>query len=152
DLDLALHVWPAALGIALMSFVETVAAGRAFLAPGEPRPAPNRELLALGLCNLAGSVLHNMPSGGGTSQTAVNRRAGARSQLAGLATAAVVVAVLLWLAPVVQRMPEAALAVVVVVPCAGMVRLRDFRAIARTRTMEISWALAAAVGVIALGT
>ena len=39
---------------------------------------PDRELLATGLANVVGSAFHNMPSGGGTSQTAVNRAAGAR--------------------------------------------------------------------------
>ena len=75
-------MWPAATGIALMSFTESIAAARAFAAPGEPRPLPNRELLALGAANVAGGLLGAMPAGGGTSQTAVNRKAGARTQLA----------------------------------------------------------------------
>ncbi len=146
------HLWPAAVGIALMSFVETVAAGQAFRNPEEPRPAPNRELLALGLTNFVGGLLHNMPSGGGTSQTAVNRRAGAHSQVAGLVTAAVVVAVLFFLAPLVHLMPQATLAAVVVVPCAGMIRPQEFRAILQIRAMEFSWAIAALAGVVLLGT
>lgn len=151
-LRLLATLWPAALGIALMSFVETVAAGRAFRNPNEPPPAPNRELLALGLTNLVGGLFHNLPSGGGTSQTAVNRRAGAHTQLAGLVTAAVVVAVLIFLAPLVRLMPQATLAVIVVIPAAGMIKVVDFRAISRVRTMEFSWALASLVGVVALGT
>jgi len=67
------QLWPGALGIALMSFTETIAAGRAFAAGGEPTLRPNRELLATGLANAFSSVLGAMPSGGGTSQTAVNR-------------------------------------------------------------------------------
>ena len=152
DASLFAHLWPAATGIALMSFVESVAAGRAFRGPNEPQPDPNRELLALGLANAIGGCFQNLPSGGGTSQTAVNRRAGARSQVAGLVTAAVVVAVLFFLAPVVHLMPQATLAVVVVVPCAGMIRPREFRAIRRTRLMEFSWAVASLAGVVMLGT
>ena len=64
-----------------MSFIETAAAGRAFRGADEPQPEANRELLALGLTNLIGGLFQNMPSGGGTSQTAVNRSAGARSQV-----------------------------------------------------------------------
>lgn len=145
-------VWPGAIGIALMSFVETAAAGQAFRTPDEPQPEPNRELLAIGLTNLVGGLFQNMPSGGGTSQTAVNRRAGARTQIAGLLTAAVVVAVLLFLAPVVHLMPQATLAAVVIVPCAGMIKIKEFRAIFRARAMEFSWAIAAVIGVIVLGT
>lgn len=152
DFSLMQVLWPAAIGIGLMSFVETAAAGAAFRNSSEPRPEPNRELLALGFTNLVGGFFHNMPSGGGTSQTAVNRGAGARSQIAGLTTAAVVVAVLFFLAPLIHLMPQATLAAVVVVPCAGMIKLGEFRAILRTRTMEFSWAVAAVAGVVVLGT
>jgi MFS superfamily sulfate permease-like transporter len=152
DVSLVTRLWPAAIGIALMSFVETIAAGRAFRDEGEPPPRPNRELLALGLANLVGGLFHNMPSGGGTSQTAVNRRAGARTQVAGLVTAAMVVGVLLFLAPLVHDLPQAALAAVVMVPCAGMIKIREFRSIARVRPMEFSWALAAFAGVVLVGT
>ena len=94
NLDLALQMWPAAAGIALMSFTETIAVGRAFAAPGEPRPSPNRELIATGAANAAGGLLGAMPAGGGASQTAVNRRAGAKTQVAGLVTAATALATL----------------------------------------------------------
>jgi MFS superfamily sulfate permease-like transporter len=152
DLSLVENLWPAACGIALMSFVETIAAGQAFRERNEPRPVPNQELLAIGLTNLIGSCFHNLPSGGGTSQTAVNRRAGAHTQIAGLVTAAVIVAVLFFLAPVVHLMPQAALAVVVVVPCAGMIKVPEFKAIWRTRFMEFSWVVASLAGVVILGT
>jgi len=146
------QLWPAAIGIALMSFVETIAAGEAFRGPNEPRPSANKELLAIGLTNLIGGWFQNMPSGGGTSQTAVNRTAGARSQIAGLVTAVVVVAVLFFLADLVHLMPQATLAVVVIVPCAGMIKLPEFRAIWRTRFMEFTWAVASLAGVVLLGT
>lgn len=145
-------LWPAAVGIALMSFVETIAAGKAFRGTDEPPPSANKELRAIGLSNLIGGFFHNLPSGGGTSQTAVNRNAGARSQIAGLVTAAVVVAVLCFLAPLVHLMPQATLAVIVIVPCLGMIKVPEFRAIWRTRLMEFSWALASVAGVVLLGT
>jgi high affinity sulfate transporter 1 len=152
DVSLFGELWPAALGIALMSFVETIAAGQAFRNPEEPRPAANKELLAIGLTNLVGGFFRNLPSGGGTSQTAINRRAGARSQIAGLVTAAVVVAVLCFLAPLVHLMPQATLAAIVVVPCAGMIKIPEFRAIWQTRLMEFSWSAASVAGVVLLGT
>lgn len=152
NLSFSETLWPAALGIALMSFVETIAAGQAFREPAEPRPEPKQELFAIGLTNLIGSCFHNLPSGGGTSQTAVNRGAGACTQIAGLVTAAVIVGVLLFLAPVVHLMPQAALAVVVVLSCAGMIKVLEFKAIWRNRFMEFSWAAASLAGVVVLGT
>jgi len=87
DLSLARHLWPGALGIVLMSFIDTVTAGRSFVRHGEARPVANQELLAAGLANVAGSAFGSMPSAGGMSQTAVNSEAGARSQMAELVTA-----------------------------------------------------------------
>ena len=152
QLDLALALWPAAAGIALMSFTESVAAARAFKAPSEPPLVPNRELLAVGLANIGGSVLGAMSAGGGTSQTAVNRRAGARTQVAGLVTSAAAVATMLLLAPVIALMPQAALAAVVIAYSIELIQPKEFGAILRVRQVEFRWALIAFVGVILLGT
>ena len=151
-LSLAAELWPAALGIALMSFVETAAAGRAFIHKGDPLPVANSELVATGAANIVGSFFLVMPGGGGTSQTAVNKGAGARSQVSGLMCAAVVVATLLFLAPLFGLMPNATLAAVVVIASIGLVSPAEFRAIRDVRTMEFRWALIAAAGVMVLGT
>jgi high affinity sulfate transporter 1 len=145
-------LWPAALGIALMSFTETVAAGRAFVAGDEPPPRPNRELLATGLANIGGAVLGAMPAGGGTSQTAVNRLAGAQTQVAALVTAGVTLVTMLALAPVVELMPQATLAAVVLVYASGLINLAEFGAILKIRRREFVWIIVAFAGVVLLGT
>ncbi len=152
QLSLLQALWPAAAGIALMSFTESVAAARAFRTPSEPQLVPNRELLALGLANMGGSVLGAMSAGGGTSQTAVNRRAGARTQLAALVTSAAAVATMLLLAPLIALMPQAALAAVVIAYSIELIQPKEFNAIRRVRQVEFRWALIAFVGVILLGT
>ena len=152
DLGLLEPLWPAAAGIALMSFPETIAAGRAFAGAADPLPSANRELLATGLGCGAGGLLGAMPSGGGTSQTAVNRRVGARTQLAGLVTGLASLATLLVLAPALSLMPEATLAVIVVIYSAELVSLKDFRAILAVRSTELVWAVTAFAGVVFLGT
>jgi MFS superfamily sulfate permease-like transporter len=152
QLNLLGDMWPAAAGIALMSFTESIAAARAFASPGEPRPLPNRELLAVGLANVAGGLFGAMPAGGGTTQTAVNRKAGARTQVAGLVTAAASLATLLVLAPVIGLMPQAALAAVVVAYSVDLIKPAEFREIRRVRRIEFRWALIAFIGVVLLGT
>jgi high affinity sulfate transporter 1 len=151
-LDLVPAMWAGAAGIALMSFTETVAAARAFAVSGEPRPRPNRELLAIGAGNMAGGFFGAMPSGGGTSQTAVNRRAGARTGLAGVVSAVAALATLLALGPVIGLMPQAALAAVVVAYSLELIGLDAFRAIRRIRRVEFYWAVVAWIGVVLLGT
>ncbi|HUL79277.1 MAG TPA: SulP family inorganic anion transporter [Vicinamibacteria bacterium] len=152
DLSLLEALWAPAVAIALMSFTETIAAGRAFTAPGEPRPDPNQELVATGAANLLGGLFGAMPGGGGTSQTAVNRKAGARTQVAALVTAGVALATLLFLAPLVGPMPQATLAAVVIAFSVGLISPADFHEIRRFRTREFRWALVACVGVVLLGT
>ncbi|HTH61245.1 MAG TPA: SulP family inorganic anion transporter [Paraburkholderia sp.] len=152
DLSLIDALWPAATGIALMSFTETIASGRAFARSGEPIPLPNRELLATGIGNAAGALLGSMPAGGGTTQTAVNRLVGAHSQLAEFATAAVALGTMVLLAPVIALMPHATLAAVVIVYSIGLLKPDDFRAILSVRRTEFVWAVVALVGVVLVGT
>jgi SulP family sulfate permease len=150
--DLAAHMWAGAAGIALMSFTESIAAARAFSAPGEPQPVPNQELLALGAASLGGGLFGAMPAGGGTTQTVVNRSAGARSQVAELVTAGAALATMLVLAPLLAPLPQAALAAVVVANSVGLIRPAEFAKIRRVRRIEFRWALVAFAGVVVLGT
>jgi MFS superfamily sulfate permease-like transporter len=129
NFDLVRALWPAAIGIALMSFTATIAAGRAFTRPQEPRPMPNRELLAVGAANVGGGLLGAMPAGGGTSQTAVNDSAGAKSQLAQLVTAGTTLATLLLLAPLISLMPQAALAAVMIACSIDLIQPAEFRGV-----------------------
>jgi sulfate permease, SulP family len=152
DLALVQALWPPAVGIALMSFTESIAAARAFAERDEPLPEPNRELFALGVANAAGGLLGAMPAGGGTSQTAINRLAGAKSQAAELVTAASTLATLLLLASSTRWMPQAALAAVVIRYSLELIQPKQFLAIRQVRATEFRWSVIAFAGVILLGT
>ncbi|HMD29359.1 MAG TPA: SulP family inorganic anion transporter [Steroidobacteraceae bacterium] len=152
DFSLLKTLWPSALGIALMSFTESIAVGRTFARHDDPPLAPDRELIALGAANIAGSFFQSFPAGGGASQTAVNSRAGARTQVAELVTVAMVVATLLFLSSFISLLPQATLAAVVVVTSLPLLSTADFRSILRIRRMEFLWAIAAFAGVVVLGT
>jgi high affinity sulfate transporter 1 len=152
DLSLVAVLWPGALGIALMSFTETLAAGRAFAQHDEPAPRADRELLATGLANVGGALLGAMPGGGGTTQTAVNVLAGARTQLAEAVTAAMALVTTLFLAPLIAMMPQSALAALVIVYSFGLIRPIEFREILSFRRTELSWAIVAFAGVVLVGT
>jgi sulfate permease, SulP family len=152
DLSLISQLWPGALGIALMSFTETIAAGRAFARNDEPVPQANRELLATGLASGVAAFFGAMTGGGGTSQTAVNRLAGARTQLSALVTAGMALITMLLLAPLIGIMPQATLAAIVIVYSIGLIQPWDFIEILRVRRTEFIWALIAFAGVMLLGT
>ncbi|MBL8420294.1 MAG: SulP family inorganic anion transporter [Dechloromonas sp.] len=152
DLGLVEQLLPGALGIALMSFTESIAAGRAFAKAAEPPIKPDRELLASGAANLGGAFFGAMPAGGGTSQTAVVRSVGGQSQKASLVTAATAAGTMLFLAPLLGLLPQAVLASVVIFYSVGLIQPAEFAAIRRVRTMEFHWALAAFAGVLVFGT
>ena len=152
DFSLITVLWPGALGIALMSFTETVAAGRAFARNDEPAPRADRELIATGLANVGGALLGAMPGGGGTTQTAVNVLAGARTQLSEIVTAAMALLTILFFAPLIGMMPQSALAAIVIVYSFGLIKPIEFRQILSIRRTEFSWAIVAFAGVVLVGT
>jgi SulP family sulfate permease len=152
DLSLVRSLWPAALGIALMSFTESIAAARSFRGHDDPMLDANQELFALGMANIGGGFFQAYPAGGGTSQTAVNSKAGAKSQVAEMVTVGVVVLTLLFLAPIISLMPEATLGALILVAAAGLINLKEFQAMARIGRQPLVWALLAFAGVIVLGT
>jgi SulP family sulfate permease len=152
DLGLVLKLLPGALGIALMSFTETIAAGRAFAAPADPPIKADRELLATGAANLSGAFFGAMPAGGGTSQTAVVRAVGGHTQKASLVTAAAAAATMLVLAPLLGLLPQCVLAAIVIVYSIGLIAPAEFVSIRKVRRMEFRWALAAFLGVLVFGT
>ena len=131
DLSLVAALWPGALGIALMSFTETVAAGRAFATSNEPILRPNQELLATGLGECGRCISGGDAFGWRHHQTAVNRLAGARTQLAELVTAGATLVIMLLLAPIIGLMPQATLAAVVIVYSIGLIKRQTSAAFSR---------------------
>jgi MFS superfamily sulfate permease-like transporter len=140
DLSLVDELWPGALGCALMSFTESIAAARAFASRGDPPLQPNHELFATGIANAGGALLGAMASGGGTSQTAVNKQAGARSQLASIVTAGIALLTMLVLAPLIGLMPQTTLAAIVIVYSVGLIEPAAFRSILAIRRTDRSGA------------
>ena len=151
-IDLVRQLLPGALGIALMSFTESIAVARAFVKRDEPVINANRELISIGIANLGGGLFSAMPAGGGTSQTAVVRAAGAVSQKSSLVTAVVAAAVMLLLAPLLALLPYATLATVIIVYSASLIEPKEFIAIYKIRAMEFQWAVIACLGVLVFGT
>ena len=141
---------PAALAIAVMAFLETVLVARTNRKRAEPQISTDQELLAVGVASLAGGLTQSLPPAGGFSQSAVNLRSGARSQLAGLVTAVLAVAVAMFLAPLLDDLPEAVLAAMVLVAIVGLLDPHDFARYARIDRAEM-WVAIAVTGLCLTG-
>ena len=149
---------PGALAIAVMAFLETAAVARAIRDPGDTAIDSNRELFAAGAASTVGSFFQVLPAAGGFSQSAVNKNAGARSQLAGLVTVVLALLVGLFLGPVISLLPQATLASLVFVAVLGLIDIpaltrlwrisrRDFWIAVLTAAVGLTAGLLAAVAV-----
>lgn len=121
SLDHVGQLLPGAFAIAIMVFLETLAVGRAVRRSSEPPIDNDQELLAGGLSCAAGACLRAMPAAGGFSQTAINQRAGARTQLSELVTVALAVGCALFLGPILSDLPQATLGCMVVIAVLGLI-------------------------------
>jgi high affinity sulfate transporter 1 len=142
---------PGALAIALMAFLETVSVARTIRQRGEPVIGNDRELLACGVATVAGAFFRAMPLAGGFSQSAVNRAAGAKSQLSQVVTVGLAVLTAFFLGPVLSRMPQATLAALVIAAVLGLVSVREMAALARFSRTEFGVAAGTAVVALAAG-
>ncbi|MFD4265776.1 SulP family inorganic anion transporter [Rhodococcus sp. NPDC058481] len=136
---------PGALAIAIMAFLETVSVGRSVRRTGEPQIDADQELLANGAAAVAGSFFHALPPAGGFSQTAIALRAGGRTQAASLVTVVLAVAVALFLAPILDDLPQAALGAMIVVAVLGLIDFREFRTLWEINRLEFWIALCTAL-------
>ncbi|MDL9977706.1 SulP family inorganic anion transporter [Microbacterium sp. ASV49] len=116
---------PGALAIAVMAFLESAAVSRTIRKMSEPPVDSNQELFATGAANVLGSFFTTMPAAGGFSQSAVNRNAGAKTQLATIVTVILAIAVALFLAPVLSLLPQATLAAMVFVAVVGLIDIPE---------------------------
>ena len=102
------------LALMLILFAESYGSIRSFALKRDEEVQPNRDLLALGVANILCGLLQGTPVGAGYSATSANAAAGARSPLAGLYSGAVVLTLVLLFLRWVERIPEPALAAIVI--------------------------------------
>ena len=126
DLKIIELLVPMALTIALVSFMESIAVAKAIQTKHRNyKVEPNQELVSLGLANILGSFFQSYPTTGGFSRTAVNDQAGAKTGLAALISALLIVITLLFLTPYFYNLPKAILASVIMVAVFGLIDYKE---------------------------
>ncbi len=141
----------AALGIAVVGYSDVIVTGRAFAAKRSESVDANQELLAMGAANVANGFLGGFPVSSSASRTVIGDAAGSRTQLHSLVAAAMVVASIFLLSPVLAAFPQAALAGVVVYAGLRLVDVAELRRIASFRRSELVLAAVTLVAVLAVG-
>lgn len=123
-----ISLFPIALAISLVSFMESVAVAKAIQAKHKDyKIVPNQELIALGLANIGGSFLQSYPVTGGFSRTAVNDDAGAKTGMAAIISALFIILTLLFLTPLFYYLPNAILASIIMVAVFGLIDMKEAR-------------------------
>jgi SulP family sulfate permease len=124
DFD-AVHVLlPTVLAIVFVGYMESISVSQYVATREKYKVDPNRELVGLGLANIACAFLSALPVTGGFSRTAVNYQAGARTGLASAITAVSVILTLLFLTPLFYYLPKTVLAAIIIVAVAGLVDVK----------------------------
>jgi high affinity sulfate transporter 1 len=137
--------------VALVSFADTSVLSRAYAARTRQHVDPNQEMVGLGAANLAAGFFQGFPISSSSSRTPVAEAAGAHTQLTGV-VGALAVALLLLTAPnLLQHLPTAALAAVVIASAIGLIEVTDLIRIYRIQHWEFWLSIVCFVGVAVFG-
>jgi sulfate permease, SulP family len=148
---LARDLVPLALVITLVGFMESIAIGRVFARRNGYELDANQELIGLGAANIASGLSGGYPVTGGLSRTAVNARAGARTPLASLISAGLVLLTLVAFTPLFADLPTATLAAIVVTAVVGLFDLTEMRRLWTVKRSDFATMTVAFVATLALG-
>jgi sulfate permease, SulP family len=132
DLGTARALLPAAIVLSLVGFMESISVAKSLASRRRERVDADQELIALGAANLGAAFSGGYPVTGGLSRSAVNDAAGARSGMASIFTALVVLLTVGFFTPLFTYLPQAVLAAIVVVAVSGLFE---------TRTLRRAWAV-----------
>ena len=120
------ELFPIALTIALVGFMESIAVAKAIQARHKNYQIDsNKELIGLGMANVIGSFFQSFPVTGGFSRTAVNDQAGAQTGMASILSAILIAVTLLFLTPLFYYLPKAVLAAIIMVAVFGLVDWKE---------------------------
>ena len=151
DIDTLTQLAPTAVIISLVGFMESVSVAKAFASKKRYEIQPNQELVGLGVANLGAAVFSGYPVTGGFSRTAVNAQAGARTPMAGIVTAVVVIGTLLFLTPLFYYLPKAVLAAVIMTAVFGLIDVHEVKHLWKIDRTDLVLLLLTFGGTLTLG-
>jgi MFS superfamily sulfate permease-like transporter len=134
-----------------VSLADTIATSSSFGARRGEEVDANQEMVGIGAANVAAGFLQGFAVSTSGSRTAVVEQAGAKSQLASVIGAAVVVALLLFFNSLLADLPQSALAAVLIAAALSLLDLPVLLRYARVRKSALVLSLIASLGVVVLG-
>ena len=138
----------AAAAVALVGFTSSIVTARAFAAKNHYQIDVDRELVGLGMAQLAAALSQCFPVAGTDSRTVASDAAGGRTQLTAFVAAAAIAVVLLFLTEPLRCVPVAALGAVLIRSAVSLIDVAAFRDILRVDPGAFLLALVTALGVL----
>jgi high affinity sulfate transporter 1 len=140
-----------AVAIALVSFADMSVLSRTYAQRGGYKVDANQEFIALGVANLATGLFQGFPVSSSASRTPVAESAGAKTQIAGIVGASCIAALLIFAPTLLNKLPHAALAAVVISACIGLMEISGVLRVYRLRPSELAFSIVCFLGVILFG-
>jgi SulP family sulfate permease len=140
-----------ALVITMVGFMESIAVAKVYARRHRYEVEPNQELVALGMANVTSGVFGGYPVTGGFSRTAVNDTAGARTPLASIITALLVLVSIAFFTPLFTNLPKAALGAIIIVAVINLIDIAEMRHIATVKRSDTIGMGVAFIGTLAVG-
>jgi high affinity sulfate transporter 1 len=140
-----------AVGIAIVAFADTSVLSRTFALRGGYEVDPDQELVALGVANIASGLFQGFAISSSSSRTPVAAEAGAKTQVTGLVGAGAIVVLLVAFPNLVQNLPSATLAAVVIAAAFSLVEIAEVRTLYRLRRSEFVLSMVCFLGVAVAG-
>lgn len=143
---------PIALTIALIGFTESIAVAKSIQKKHKNYEIDaSQELLALGIANIGASFFQAFPTMGGFARSAVNDQSGAKTNLAGIISATVVILTLLFLTPYFYYLPNAILASIIIVAVFGLIDFKEAKHLWKTDRKDFAMFMITAIATLTLG-
>lgn len=125
DLESIKKLVPVAVTLSFVAFMVAVSMAKSFeLKHNQYTVKPNKELIALGMANIVGSLFKSYPSTAGFGRSAVNNDSGAKTPLASIFAATIVAFTLLFLTTYFYFLPKALLASIIIVAVIGLIEFK----------------------------
>jgi SulP family sulfate permease len=140
-----------ALGLALLIFPEGVLLGRAMAGRHNYEINPDKELVALGVANLAAGLFRSFAVGGSQSRTLLNSATGGRTQMVSLVAAAMLIGFMVFLASWIATLPNVAIAAILIFTGVTLIDVDGYRRLRRQHRPSALVALVTSIGVVAFG-
>jgi sulfate permease, SulP family len=138
-----------AAGIVFLAVGETLGTGRTFAAKYHYEVNADQELLAMGAANIGSGMFQGITIDMSLSNTASGEAAGERTQLSSLVSAGVILAVVVFLAPLLKNLPSAVLGGIVLSSILGLFNFAEFKRYYAQRKTDFALACTALIGVAA---